>query len=131
MDFKAECHSGDEVECLGMPLTPPAPSSSNGSSSNGSAGGLRKQHQVQFLHSLVKRTPQGGQEVWRARTTWIPQSSHTNGSSSSHSSNGTTFAAYANGSAAANGHANGVANGHANGSNGNGNGNGNGKRAFW
>jgi hypothetical protein len=68
MDFKAECHSGDEVECLGMPL-PPKPASSSSSNGNGNGNGSssgsssRKQQQVQFLHSLVKRTPQGGQEV--------------------------------------------------------------------
>jgi hypothetical protein len=61
-------------------------------------------------------------QVWRARTTWIPMSSHSNGSSSSNGA----FAAYANGSSSANGHANGSSS-----SNGNGNGNGNGKRAYW
>ncbi|GBF96834.1 oleoyl-acyl carrier thioesterase chloroplastic-like [Raphidocelis subcapitata] len=60
MDFKAECHAGDTVQVLGHPLPQPPPAS----------GGRQQQ---QFLHLLRKPQAEGGTEVWRARTTWVPK----------------------------------------------------------
>jgi hypothetical protein len=60
MDFKAECHAGDTVEVFGHPL--PQPPGANG------AGAKQR-----FLHLLRKPHAEGGTEVWRARTTWVPK----------------------------------------------------------
>lgn len=106
MDFKAECTAGDEVECLGMPL-------SDGPSSSSSGG------QYQYLHLLRKRGADGPQEVWRARTTWVPKvslpspeellaaqlkaTSNGNGNGKSH----TNGISHVNGHVAVNGHVNG------------------------
>ena len=71
MDFKAECVAGDQVECLGMPLSPGF--INNGSSSSSSGGSTGPQNE-EFLSLLRKVGPSGNnQEVWRARTTWAPK----------------------------------------------------------
>lgn len=94
IDFKAECHQGDSVQCLGRELyehtvTPSSngasSSSSNGASSNGasasssngngaSSNGSYSPSKRQFQHSLRKQDGNGGTvEVWQARTSWTPK----------------------------------------------------------
>ncbi len=102
IDFKAECHQGDTVQCLGQELFDSAVTcssngasshsssngngaSSNGASSNGastassngngaSSNGVYGPARRQFQHSLRKQDGSGGTvEVWQARTSWTPR----------------------------------------------------------